>query len=287
MVRVLLSFCILERCFQLSTLKTPPTLRWTPFLDFAEGKRFSGGIISTIKTPSSRYCGMRCARHPECRSFNLCSQLYCDLNFDDIYSVPNGTDLLQDSPKCAYHGMQREDHPICFEEGQQKQMQDNNLGVCQIGLKRVDREWTQGECKTQQNSTWYIEFRERSIIIDVAHGGIKRNDILYVKKLLHVSKCYWKDCENLCQENNGKLLGHNTDSATLDKVCELSPGGSWLRICKSYEIWDTVAAQWSVAVLDPDEEDCCVFRYCNAKRFSCIPNNGRSMGDLVCDIKIL
>ena len=289
LVRVLLSFCILERCFQFSTLQTLPTLRWTPFLDFVEGKRFSGRVISIIKSPSSRYCGLRCARHPECRSFNLCSQLYCDLNFHDIYSVSNGTDLLQDSPKCVYHGMQREDHPICFEKGEQKQMQDNNLGVCQIGLKRVDREWTQWEVQTEKNSTWYAEFVTRSVIIDVAHGGIRGNDqrdIIYSKKLLYVATTHWEDCERLCLARNGKMLGPNTDIETIDKVCELSPGGSWLGICKSYEIWETVAAQWSVEVDAPENNECCLFRNCELRAFFCIPIHSESVTHLVCDIEV-
>ena len=279
LVRVLLSFCILERCFQLSTLQTPPTLRWIPFLDFVDGKRFSGRVINIIKSPSSRYCGMRCTRHPECRSFNMCSHLYCDLNFHDIYSAPNGTDLLQDSPKCAYHGMQREDHPICSEKGEQKQMQVNNLGVCQIGLKRVDREWTEWEKETKKDPFSYLEFMARKMIIDVAHGGIEGDDNrerLYSKKWFYERSCPFHKCRSQCVSKGGSLIGYDLASAISGQICDFDTDGSWIDVCTGDQgVWRTGESilnevVWSFLDDVPEDEQCCVFKSCTPGGFSCI-----------------
>ena len=119
--------------------------------DIRHEKNFAGSGIRTHAAVSKNDCALACNRHGKCLSYNFCGRNFCFLNFDDIYSIKLGEELLNNQSDCRYFGMRRTVTPYCGERGFPVNItNDNHNGHCSISRKRVDRQWGEWETKTDE-----------------------------------------------------------------------------------------------------------------------------------------
>ena len=197
--------------------RKPKAERSLEFADLRPGKYLSGSLIKTSFIVNKNRCSMECTREPICRSFNFCGRQKCELNRDDVFSIElQNQELLETRENCAYHGMKREHIPECDEQTLAKNIQDPSPGFCQIGGKRVDREWSSWEEKINSSSVEYVVYNQREKLVDFAHGGkIGEEDSIHVttKFILVTAKKSWWQAKSNCDKLGGHLFS-NLDGST-------------------------------------------------------------------------
>ena len=215
---LILTLVISILSFNLMSHETSAILRQEPlatsmvhFSDVRTKKKLSGAIFAKETGFSVTQCALKCNRIFKCLSFNVRGRSVCELNEADVFSVGvKNQHLLEDSIGVAYFGMARDSIPACRERGFQQNIRDDSVGICLINGKRVDREWSEWEQKSNITGEGdYFEFLWREILVDYAHGGIKGEDqFRIVERQLRIVReaKNWNDAASFCEMIDGKLF---------------------------------------------------------------------------------
>ena len=109
------------------------------FRDWINGQKFTKSNFKTRQQVSKRICSLLCAKYPQCRSVNFCWKQLCELNSDDVFSIPNSEERLQGAASCQYFGMLQNDAPFCkMGETIIDIRNDSSSSICGINQKRID-----------------------------------------------------------------------------------------------------------------------------------------------------
>ena len=107
--------------------------------------------------------------------------------------------------------MTRNSTPQCVEQGERKWIQDSSQEICQISPKRVDREWSPWEVRTNTSSSEFVEYNWREILVDFAHGGLKGDEkseeITKRLRIVSATKNWW-DADSNCRQLGGLLFSN-------------------------------------------------------------------------------
>ena len=175
-----------------------------------ENKHFKCELMQTKTTSSSNLCLIACLSDKSCRSFNFRGRLTCEPCSDDIFSIANGEQLLQDDPKCKYVAMEKEEVPQCFEGETKIDIQeDHDNGRCRINNTRVDIIF--GPWKTEPTidtvSEWK-EYQTRPVLLEAAHGGKVSGDLTRIIQWYRFVRILknWNSAQAHCVSLGGKLF---------------------------------------------------------------------------------
>ena len=103
----------------------PKNSRASYFGDHRNSKRLNGHVIATLQVNSVTRCSIACNKDPTCLSFNLCNQVSCYLNSEDVFSTADSENILQDDNSCQYFGMSRHSKVICTINGVHQDLHDD------------------------------------------------------------------------------------------------------------------------------------------------------------------
>ena len=129
----------------LLSIRLPLAIRSVAFEHNYVSKKLHQKEILSLQKVSIIGCSFACNIHPECLSFNYCSNKLCRLNSEDIFSTQSAAeDILVDDHDCRYVGIGRQEKPNCEEKGSAIDIQDDETSAqtCAITGKRVDQVWT-------------------------------------------------------------------------------------------------------------------------------------------------
>ena len=208
------------------------------FQDVRKGQRLTGNdVLQISKVYSYTFCGLKCGRTAECRSFNFCHPKRCELNAEDIFSLGNKTEVLQADPYCDYHGMVQNFTPQCKEKDDTslKDIQDDsNPGNCEINQKRVDDRFAAPEVKEVLRKNEYQKYDFRDHVTVNAHGGIIL-DVESVEFIFWIIKSPkgspWPEAKSFCESIGGKLFSNlDGTKAQLDLVYKMEERSYWLGV---------------------------------------------------------
>ena len=181
------------------------------FSDVRPRKTLSGSVFKTKCGLSVVQCALECNHNFQCLSFNFRGRSVCELSEADVFSIGvKNQHLLIDEIGVVYYGMERDSVPACKETGYQRNIGEDSAGICRINGKRVDREWSEWEQKSNVTGEGdYFEFLWREIIVDYAHGGIKGEDQFRIveQQLRIVGEAKnWYNAVSYCQWIGGQLF---------------------------------------------------------------------------------
>ena len=190
--------------------RAPNLVLSTDYEDIREGQRLVNSLIADLTVLSVTKCALNCNKNSLCRSFNFCSSGRCELSGEDVYSTEDGENVLEHSTTCQYFGMKKTAVPGCQEQGTMKNIQnDSDSGYCQINLKRVDAvfgPWKFKQTTIDDGFEWKTE-KERSVMLDAAHGGISGSTVETNFWYKFVKTFYiWSKARDNCARMGGKLF---------------------------------------------------------------------------------
>ena len=164
---LILTFVASKLSFILMSHETSAIIRQEPlatsmvhFSDVRTRKKLSGAILAKETGFSVIQCALKCNHNVKCLSFNFRGRSVCELSEADVFSIGvKNQHLLEDEIGVAYFGMERDSIPACRERGFQQNIRDDSVGICRINGKRVDREWSGWEQKSNiTGEDDYFEF---------------------------------------------------------------------------------------------------------------------------------
>ena len=103
--------------------KTSLAHRSVAFDDDRKAKKLNGMVLETHRLVSATDCALFCTRTPDCLSFSFCHPETCRLHSQDVFS--DDFNNLIDDDSCSYRGMKREEFPKCREDGETKDILDD------------------------------------------------------------------------------------------------------------------------------------------------------------------
>ena len=183
------------------------TIQSSAFEDVHEGKRLSRNPLETIKVKIASKCAVTCNKNSSCRSFNFCGDKTCEFNTEDLYSTVDGDSILKEDSNCVYFGMKQTSIPLCHEDDQYVDVQsDTHKRQCDIHEKRVDMLGKSKESVVVDTEDEYKSITETEIEVDVAHGGLRKNDEVTMWLRFVRTTLNWTDAKENCKDLGGKLF---------------------------------------------------------------------------------
>ena len=170
-------------------------------------KLFPGSMIGNYEMKTSSGCAMICGRIPECLSFNFCGRVSCLLSSEDLFSLGKNESFLEDNAECKYWGMKRESFPVCKENGDLKNItNDEDPGICEINGKRVDSPMVLDQIHT--DFEWKVFPDENRGVHLTAHGGVLkrpgRPELSWFKIGPFILN--WDQAKSFCESIGGNLF---------------------------------------------------------------------------------
>ena len=192
----------------------PLAVRSIKFEDVRRDTFLEVSSLSIRHDVTTRICALQCMQRSNCRSFNFCGRISCELLRDDVFSIGvKNQALLQPRVGCTYYGMRQHFIPFCEEND------DKRSGACGTNQRKVDMEWSNWEERTNITGDAFFEFRQRELIVQYAHGGLQgENSSRIILQHIRIVKIYtdWWSAKDNCDKIGGKLFSDL--DGTLDQL---------------------------------------------------------------------
>ena len=229
--------------------------RSIPFWDTNPATYLPGTRLEFWTHMTQVTCGLKCGRHPKCRSYNFCRPKICELNSEDAFSIGSHSELLEKFPNCVYVGMLQHDQPLCQEGSEMKHIQnDTHPGFCAINGKRVDSQWGPWNDVRVDNETDWIEGISRSLVLEAAHGGtegVQAENLVWLKRI--GTKKNWTEVIKNCKNFEGRLFSKlNGSQSQLTFLCDkMARTSFWVGFTKSsndVNFWDSINEEIQIQI---------------------------------------